>query len=129
MAAGYNQYAPMPGVQGLREVISEKIASLHHYSYHPETEITVTAGASQAIYTIISAFISKGDEVIILKPAYDCYEPSIELQGGVPVLVQLQPNFTVNWKEVAEKINPKTKMIVINTPHNPSGAILSLIHI
>ncbi|NAS31700.1 aminotransferase class I/II-fold pyridoxal phosphate-dependent enzyme [Flavobacteriaceae bacterium R38] len=125
MAAGYNQYAPMPGVQELREVISEKIASLHQYNYHPETEITVTAGASQAIYTIISAFISKGDEVIILKPAYDCYEPAIELQGGTPVLVQLRPNFTVNWKEVAEKINSKTKMIIINTPHNPSGAILS----
>jgi len=125
MANGHNQYAPMPGLIDLREVISEKIETLHRHSYHPETEITVTAGASQAIFTIISAFISKGDEVIVLKPAYDCYEPTIELQGGIPVLIQLQSNFTVNWKEVASKITSKTKMMIINTPHNPSGTILS----
>ncbi len=125
MAEGHNQYAPMPGVLELREVISEKIEKLHKRSYHPETEITITAGASQAIFNIISSFISIGDEVIILKPAYDSYEPSIELQGGVPILIQLRSDFTVNWKEVAEKISPKTKMIIINTPHNPSGTVLS----
>ncbi len=126
MQNGYNQYAPMPGLMSLREVIAEKTNSLYSSNYHPDTEVTVTSGATQAIFTIISACISPGDEVIIFKPAYDSYEPSIELFGGTIVPVQLSvPNFSVDWQEVASKITSKTKMVIINTPHNPSGSVLS----
>ncbi|MGY8914490.1 MAG: aminotransferase class I/II-fold pyridoxal phosphate-dependent enzyme, partial [Flavobacteriales bacterium] len=93
--------------------------SLHGTTYHPETEITITAGATQAIYTAISAFIRPNDEVIVIKPAYDCYEPAIEVNGGVPVFVQLQgKDYKMDWTEFREKINSKTKMVIINTPHN-----------
>ncbi|NER17077.1 methionine aminotransferase [Spongiivirga citrea] len=126
MNSGYNQYAPMAGTYSLREAISNKINSLYSHKYNPEHEITVTSGATQAIYTIISTFIHKNDEVIILKPAYDCYEPAIESNGGIPVFVQLEgSNFKINWEVLKQKINPKTKMLIINTPHNPSGSILS----
>ncbi|MDY8137014.1 methionine aminotransferase [Aquimarina sp. 2201CG5-10] len=126
MQKGYNQYAPMPGLMSLREVITKKTNQLYGSNYHPETEVTVTAGATQAIFTIIAAFINPGDEVIVFKPAYDSYEPSIELFKGTVIPVQLKtPGFTVDWQEVASKITSKTKMIIINTPHNPSGAILS----
>ncbi|WP_109851221.1 methionine aminotransferase [Aquimarina sp. AU58] len=126
MQNGYNQYAPMPGSLSLREVITKKTNALYGSHYHPETDITITSGATQAIFTIISAFIHPGDEVIIFKPAYDSYEPSIKLYGGTIVPVQLTaPNFSVDWQEVASKITSKTKMIIINTPHNPSGSILS----
>ncbi|WP_438426402.1 methionine aminotransferase [Aquimarina macrocephali] len=126
MQNGYNQYAPMPGLLSLREVITKKTNSLYGSNYHPETDITITSGATQAIFTIISAFINPGDEVIIFKPAYDSYEPSIELFGGTIVPVQLSaPHYSVNWQEVAAKITSKTKMIIINTPHNPSGSVLS----
>ncbi len=126
MHKGYNQYAPMPGLLSLRDIIAEKTNSLHASNYHPETEVTVTSGATQAIFTIIATCIHPGDEVIIFKPAYDCYEPSIELFGGTIVPIQLKtPNFTVDWKEVEEKITPKTKMVIINTPHNPSGSVFS----
>ncbi|GAA4275218.1 methionine aminotransferase [Aquimarina gracilis] len=126
MQKGYNQYAPMPGLLPLREVISEKTNSLYSSNYHPETEVTITSGATQAIFTIIAAFINPGDEVVIFKPAYDSYEPSIELFGGTIVPIQLKtPDFTVDWQEVEEKITSKTKMVIINTPHNPSGSVLS----
>ena len=126
MQKGYNQYAPMPGLLSLREVIAEKINSLYGSEYHPETEVTVTSGATQAIFTIISAFVNPGDEVIILKPAYDSYEPSIELFGGTVVPIQLSaPDFKVDWQEFASKISSKTKMVIINTPHNPSGTVLA----
>ncbi|WP_025665808.1 methionine aminotransferase [Aquimarina megaterium] len=126
MQNGYNQYAPMPGLLSLREVITEKTNSLYGSNYHPETDITITSGATQAIFTIISAFIHPGDEVIIFKPAYDSYEPSIKLFGGTIVPIQLTaPNFSVDWQEVASKITSKTKMVIINTPHNPSGSVLS----
>ncbi|SEM07434.1 methionine aminotransferase [Aquimarina amphilecti] len=126
MQKGYNQYAPMPGLASLREIIAEKTNALYNSNYHPDTEVTVTSGATQAIFTIISAFINKGDEVIVFKPAYDSYEPSIELFGGNVIPVQLStPNFTVDWEEVANKITSKTKMMIINTPHNPTGTILS----
>ncbi|MBG6132780.1 methionine aminotransferase [Aquimarina sp. EL_43] len=126
MQNGYNQYAPMPGLLSLREVITEKTNSLYGSNYHPETEITITSGATQAIFTIISAFIHPGDEVIIFKPAYDSYEPSIKLFGGTIVPIQLTaPNFSVDWQEVASKTTSKTKMVIINTPHNPSGSVLS----
>lgn len=126
MDAGYNQYAPMPGYFGLREVISEKIESLHNCQYHPETEITVTVGATQAIFTAITAFVGHGDQVIVIKPAYDCYEPAIILNGGIPVYLQLSaPDYRVDWNLFRTLISPKTKMVIINTPHNPSGAIFS----
>lgn len=125
MSDGYNQYAPMPGVYGLREQIANKINTLYGSDYHPESEVTVTAGATQAIYTIVSAFIRPGDEVIVLKPAYDCYEPAVTVNGGTIVPIQLKaPLYKVNWSAVERAITPKTKMLFINTPHNPTGTIL-----
>jgi methionine aminotransferase len=126
MNNGYNQYAPMAGNLDLRLAISNKYKLLYKSTYHPEKEITVTAGATQAIYTIISAFIRPNDEVIIFKPAYDCYQPAIEVNGGKTIAMQLSaPDYKVDWKEVASKISSKTKMIIINSPHNPSGTIWS----
>jgi methionine transaminase len=126
MNNSYNQYAPMAGIFELRQAIAHKFDLLYNTSYHPETEITVTAGATQAIYTIISAFIRKDDEVIIFRPAYDCYEPTITLNGGKTISMQLEvPNYAVNWEEVKQKISSKTKMIIFNTPQNPSGSLFS----
>lgn len=126
MNAGFNQYAPMQGIIQLRERIAEIIQTCYNANYNPDTEITITAGATQGIYTAIAAFINKGDEVIIFEPAYDCYVPAIEVHGGVVVPLQLSyPNFTINWEEVKQKVNAKTKMIIINTPHNPSGTVLN----
>lgn len=126
MNNGYNQYAPMAGNLDLRLAISNKYDLLYKSTYHPEKEITVTAGATQAIYTIISAFIRPNDEVIIFKPAYDCYEPAVKINGGETIAIQLSaPNYKVDWQEVASKISSKTKMVIINSPHNPSGTIWS----
>jgi len=126
MKEGYNQYAPMLGVLPLREAISVKFESVYKSYYNPEKEIVITAGATQAIFTIISTFIKPNDEVILFRPAYNCYEPAIELQGGKVTSIQLQhPNYNVDWKEVESKITSKTKMIVVNTPQNPSGTIFS----
>ncbi len=126
MEAGYNQYAPLGGIYSLREVISEKIESLYGRTYHPENEITVTVGATQAIYTAIAALVWPGDEVIVFKPAYDCYEPAIKAQGGVPVLLQLQgTDFSIDWNSFSNAIGPKTRMVIINTPHNPSGEVMT----
>ncbi|GAB2761299.1 methionine aminotransferase [Salinimicrobium soli] len=124
MNEGYNQYAPLPGISPLREQIVEKIEQLHGKSYDKNTEVTVTDGATQALYLAITAFVKPGDEVIVLKPAYDSYEPAIELCGGKPVLIQMQgKEYKVDWQEVAAKINSKTRMLIINTPHNPSGNV------
>jgi len=126
MTDGYNQYAPMPGLLSLRETIAEKTEKLYNHYYHPETEITITVGASQAIYTAITAFVSKGDEVIVIKPAYDCYEPAIQLAGGTPVFIQMKgPQFKIDWQEFRKAITPNTKMVILNTPHNPSGQVLT----
>lgn len=126
MNAGYNQYASMPGLLELRQAITNKFEGLYNSSYHPETEITITAGATQAIFTIISTFIKQGDEVLIFKPAYDCYQPTIELNGGKAISVSLEaPHYTIDWSDVTNKISSNTKMIIINTPHNPSGSIWS----
>jgi methionine aminotransferase len=126
MNSGYNQYAPMPGSMELRVAIANKFDILYNSSYNPDSEITVTAGATQAIYTIISAFVRPNDEVIIFRPAYDCYEPAIELNGGKTISIQLEaPNYSVDWNEVSQKINTKTKMVIINTPQNPSGTVFS----
>ena len=124
MNSGYNQYAPMLGVLALREAIAEKFDDLYSTSYNPENEIVVTAGATQAIFTIISAFIKPSDEVILFKPAYDCYEPAINLNGGKVIPIQLNyPDYKVDWDAVENAISEKTKMIVINTPQNPSGTV------
>ncbi|GMN07764.1 pyridoxal phosphate-dependent aminotransferase [Croceitalea sp. MTPC5] len=126
ISEGYNQYAPMQGVYALREVISEKIEKLYGHYYHPESEITITASATQGIFTAISAFITPNDEVIVFKPAYDCYEPAIELCGGVAVAIQLLgKDFRIDWESFKSAINEKTKAVIINTPHNPTGTILS----
>ena len=126
MNDGYNFYAPMPGTFKLREMIAKKFDDLYRSTYHPESEITVTAGATQAIFTAITAFIRPGDEVIVFRPAYDCYVPTIELNGGIAVSIQMEaPNYAIPWDSVATKINERTKMIIINTPHNPSGTVLS----
>ena len=114
MNSGYNQYAPMAGNIELRQAITKKFELLYNTSYHPETEITVTAGATQAIFTIISTFIKAEDEVILFKPAYDCYQPAIELQGGTPIAIALKaPHYSIDWDLVAQSITPKTKMIMI----------------
>ena len=126
MNSGRNQYAPMPGILELRQAISDKFSTLYNSSYHPENEITVTAGATQAIYTIISAFIRQDDEVILFCPAYDCYAPTIEVNGGKVVPIQLNaPSYKVDWEEVRQHISSKTKMIVVNSPQNPSGTVFS----
>ncbi len=126
MNSGYNQYAPMAGNIELRQAITKKFELLYNSSYHPETEITITAGATQAIFTIISTFIKAEDEVILFKPAYDCYQPAIELNGGTSITIGLKaPHYSIDWDLVAQSITPKTKMIMINTPHNPSGTIMN----
>ncbi len=122
----YNQYAPMPGIMPLRERIAEKTARLYNANYHPDTEITITAGGTQAIFTAIAAVIKEGDEVIVFEPAYDCYIPTIQLFGGIARMVQMEPpNFKIDWGIVKKLITNKTKLIILNSPHNPSGSILS----
>lgn len=126
MKDGKNQYAPMQGVLKLRKAISDKTERLYGVSYDPNTEITITAGATQAIFTALSAVVEVGDEVIIFKPAYDCYEPTIELLGATPVSIQLNPEkFEIDFDLLESKISDKTKLIIINTPHNPSGKLIS----
>lgn len=124
--SGENQYAPMAGLMELREKIAEKTEKLYGRTYHPENEITITAGATQAIFTAIIACLQEDDEVIIFTPAYDCYEPAVDLVGAKAVFVPLKsPDFNINWDEVKKMINGKTRMIIINSPHNPTGAILN----
>ena len=126
MVNNHNQYAPMPGLLSLREELSKKIQKLYGAYYNPDSEITITAGGTQALYTAITAFVNKGDEVIIFEPAYDSYKPAIELAGGIVKPYSLTPpDYRINWEEVKQMITSKTKMIMINTPHNPSGTILS----
>jgi methionine aminotransferase len=127
MHKGFNQYAPMEGLMSLREQIAKKTEELYSAKYHPETEITITAGATQAIYTAIGATVGEGDEVIIFTPAYDCYAPAVELNGGKPIYVQLEmPDYSIDWEQVKKVINQRTKLIILNTPHNPTGAIFSM---
>ncbi len=126
MRAGFNQYAPMPGVMKLREQIAKKTEALYGHAYNPETEITITSGATEAIFTSITAFIQEGDEVIIFEPAYDSYVPVIKANGGSPVYVAVKlPEYKIDWDEVNKMVNARTRMIIINTPHNPSGSVLS----
>jgi len=126
MKSGKNQYAPMPGVPELRKVISDKIEKLYNCKYDFENEITITAGATQALYTAISVLINVGDEVIIFEPAYDSYAPSVIANGGKPVFISLKaPEFSIPWNEVNEAITDRTKLIIINSPHNPTGTIIN----
>jgi methionine transaminase len=126
MKAGHNQYAPMPGLIGLREILAQKTEELYKAKYDPETEITITAGATQAIFTAITAIIREDDEVIIFEPAYDCYQPAIEVNGGKTIYLQLKaPGYYIDWEEVKKVISHRTKMIIINTPHNPTGSIMT----
>jgi methionine aminotransferase len=126
MNAGFNQYAPMQGVIQLRERIAHIISTVYGASYNPDTEITITAGATQGIYTSIAAFINKGDEVIVFEPCYDCYIPAIEVHGGIAVPIEISyPGFRIDWEVVKQKISHKTKMIIINSPHNPSGTVMN----
>ena len=126
MHSGHNQYAPMQGVMQLRTAISNKIEKCYGRTYDPETEITITAGATQAIYTAITALVKEEDEVIVFTPAYDCYVPAIILNQGKPVYVQMRgPDFKVNWEEVRKVVTRRTRLFIINTPHNPTGTIWS----
>ena len=124
MRAGHNQYAPMPGLPSLREAISAKVDRLYGFNYDPDTEVTVTAGGTQAIFTALGAVVQPGDEVIIVDPAYDCYSPTVELFGGKPVHVRLGSDMKFDADAVQRVITPKTRMLMINTPHNPAGTIL-----
>jgi methionine aminotransferase len=124
MAAGHNQYPPMPGVPALREAIAAKIEALYGRRYDPATEITVTAGATQAIITTVLALVRPGDEVIVLEPCYDSYVPNIELAGAAVVRVPLTPgSFRPDFDRIAAALTPRTRMILINTPHNPSATV------
>ncbi|MBT8195749.1 MAG: methionine aminotransferase [Bacteroidia bacterium] len=124
MDDGFNQYAPMTGVPKLCEAISNKVTKLYGTTYSAEKEINITSGATQAIYTAIAAMIRENDEVIIFDPAYDCYAPAVTLHGGIPVFINLlEPNFEINWDEVKKRVSQKTKMIIINSPQNPTGSV------
>lgn len=126
MLEGYNQYAPMEGVPVLRKSISDVLERSYSQTIDPDKEITVVAGGTEALYAAIAAFISSGDEVILFDPSYDSYDPSVRLNGGVPVHIELKPpHFSIDWDDVEKKVNGKTKMIMINTPQNPTGAVMS----
>jgi len=124
MREGLNQYPPMPGVSPLRAAVADKVATLYGHRYDPDTEVTITAGATQAILTAILCCVHPGDEVIVLEPCYDSYQPNIELAGGVVVRVPLDPGtFRPNFDAIAAAITPRTKAILVNSPHNPSATV------
>lgn len=126
MRKGYNQYAPMPGIPVLREQIAAKVEETYGISYHPEKEINITAGATQALYSVIATFISDEDEVIVFEPAYDAYVPAVKLNGGMVKYARLKvPDYTVDWQELKRMITARTRMIIINSPHNPTGSVLT----
>ena len=125
MREGHNQYCPMPGVLPLREALSHKIERLYGRRYDPATEITVTSGATEALFSTITALVHPGDEVIVFEPAYDSYVPALQLSGGIPVFVTLRhPDYRVNWDDVRRALTPRTKLILLNSPHNPTGTML-----
>ena len=126
MREGCNQYAPMQGVALLRERIAAKVLELYSAGYDPASEITVTSGATEALFAAITAVVGRNDEVILFEPAFDSYLPVIELCGGTPVYIQLKfPEYTVDWDEVRAAVSEKTRLIILNFPHNPTGAVLS----
>ena len=125
MRDGHNQYAPMPGVARLRAALSMKIERLYGRHYDAETEITITSGATAAIFSTLSAFVRPGDEVILFQPCYDSYVPVVQLNGGTPVFVTLRfPDYRIDWDEVRRAITPRTRLLVLNSPHNPTGMVL-----
>lgn len=126
MQQGKNQYAPLEGLAALREQISLKIQLLHKKTYDYLSEVTVTNGATQALFLAITAFVRPGEKVLILKPAYDSYEPAVTISGGIPVPIPLKgPEYEINWEALEENLGPDTRMIIINNPHNPSGRVWS----
>lgn len=126
MHKGWNQYVPMQGYMPLRESIAEKIEYLYQTKISPDTQITVTPGGTYAIYTALTTILNPGDEVIVFEPAYDSYIPNVEINGAIPVLIDLKfPEYKIDWGEVRKKISSKTKAILLNSPHNPTGAVLS----
>jgi methionine aminotransferase len=126
MRAGRNQYAPMQGVLPLREAIAAKYQDFHGRRYDPDTEVTVTSGGTEAIFDAAAAVLHPGDEAIVLEPCYDSYIPAIELSGGVPVVVPLTfPDYAIDWDAVRAAVTPKTRLLFLNTPHNPAGAVLT----
>ena len=126
MRAGHNQYAPMQGLLALRQAIAAKYEHYYGASYDPDSEITVTSGATEAIFDAVAAVVHPGDEVIALEPCYDSYVPAIELNGGVPVVVSMTvPQYQVDWDAVRDAITPRTRVLIINSPHNPSGSIIT----
>ncbi|HEX8789242.1 MAG TPA: aminotransferase class I/II-fold pyridoxal phosphate-dependent enzyme, partial [Telluria sp.] len=127
MRAGHNQYAPMAGSPALREAVAAKIARLYGHAYDVNAEITITAGATQALTTAILCAVHPGEEVIVIEPAYDSYAPAIALAGGVRVPVAMRigdDGYSVPWDQVAGSVTARTRMIIVNTPHNPTGSIL-----
>jgi methionine transaminase len=125
MQSGHNQYVHMNGLPALREQLAEKILSLYSTSVNADTEITITPGGTYAIYTALTTVLQPRDEVIVFEPAYDSYIPNIEINGAIPVLIPLvYPDYKIDWELVKQKITPKTKLIILNTPHNPTGAVL-----
>jgi len=126
MRDGHNQYAPMPGMQALRDALAVKIEQLYGRRYDPVSEIAITTGATEALFATLTALIHPGDEVLVFQPAYDSYLPAIQLSGGVPRFVTLRyPDYRIDWDEVRRRIRPRTRVVLINTPHNPTGMIWS----
>jgi methionine transaminase len=125
MKNNYNQYAPMPGWMPLRETIAEKVDYLYKANINPDTEITITPGGTYAIYSALTAILQPGDEVIVFEPAYDSYIPNIEINGAKAITIDLvYPNYTIDWLAVKNAVNERTKAIIINSPHNPTGAVI-----
>ena len=131
MRDGHNQYPLMTGVPELRQVVSDKVRDLYGKTYDPNHEITITSGATEAIMAAILATVNHGDEVIVIEPSYDCYVPAIKLAGGQPVFVEMipptetKPSFNVNWNKVKNCVTNKTRMLIVNSPHNPTGSIFN----
>jgi methionine transaminase len=124
MREGHNQYAPMPGVMALREALADKIDRLYGRRYDPVTEITITTGATEGLFVALTAFVHAGDEVVLFQPAYDSYTPAVQLSGGTPRYVTLRyPEYRIDWDEVRRAVSSRTRAIVVNTPHNPTGMI------
>ncbi len=126
MKQGNNQYAPMPGVLALREAIAAAVARAQGATYDPATEITITSGATEALFCAIAAFVNPGDEVVIVEPCYDSYVPVVRLNGGRPVFVTLRyPDYRIDWDDMRRAVSSRTRMVILNTPHNPSGQVLA----
>jgi methionine aminotransferase len=126
MRAGHNQYAPMPGVLALREALSTKIERLYGRRYDPLSEITITTGATEGLFATLTALVNRGDEVLLFQPVYDSYVPAVQLSGGKPVFVTLRPpDFHIDWDDVRRAVSERTRVVVLNTPHNPTGMIWS----